>query len=47
LWSWGDVHGHHWAVDREREVSYVLMTNNAIGRIEGQLFPELMAALAS
>ncbi|WP_271669793.1 serine hydrolase domain-containing protein [Bradyrhizobium sp. CCBAU 51627] len=44
LWSWGGVYGHSWAVDPEREVSYVLMTNTAVEGMNGQLSMELMAA---
>jgi len=45
LWSWGGVYGHSWAVDRTRELTFVLMTNTTLEGMSGPLSEEVMAAV--
>lgn len=41
-WRWGGVYGHHWFVDRERELTLVCLTNTATAGMAGP-FPDDLA----
>jgi CubicO group peptidase (beta-lactamase class C family) len=44
-WKWGGVYGHHWYVDRKRELTVVALSNTAVAGMTGSFQSDLMRAV--